>query len=203
MGTVESPGPRPTESNRFAKRSAERRRPAAGSATHNDAKPARMFRETRRRRRAPLRATVSAAGAVAGDLVARRGRRPCRRSGDARRPTNGIDTSWSQRSRARRLSPAPSAPSTRATGSSARSQVPQRPVGRAVEAEDPDAGSLHRAQGGGQPADDRHRQVLDRAGRRLRDRRRDVDGAVPGQHHAGDAGALGRAEQRRRGCPGR
>ena len=48
----------------------------------------------------------------------------------------------------------------------------------------------------GQATDERHRQVLDGPGGRLGDRRGDVDGAVPGQHDAGRAGALGRAQQR-------
>ena len=75
-------------------------------------------------------------------------------------------------------------------------QLVHRGVARGVQADHPDAGCLHRLDRRRQSADERHRQVLHRARRGLGDRRGHVHGPVLGQHHPGDPGALGDAQQR-------
>ena len=105
-------------------------------------------------------------------------------------------TTSSQRSRTAGTGPGPR-PRARGTPARRRRARSQRDVvGRAVEARRPTRpASRRRARAVGQPADHGDRQVLDGAGRRLGDRRGDVDGPVPGQDDAGHAGALGRAQE--------
>ena len=69
-------------------------------------------------------------------------------------------------------------------------------LGGVVEADDPDPGVAQPAERGRQPADERHRHVLDRAGRRLGHRRRDVHRPVPRQQHPVDTGAVAVAHDR-------
>ena len=69
-------------------------------------------------------------------------------------------------------------------------------LGGVVEADDPDAGVTQPRQRRRQPGDEGDRHVLDGAGRRLGDGRRDVHGAVAGQEHAVHAGAVAAAHDR-------
>ena len=81
--------------------------------------------------------------------------------------------------------------------------VEQVAVGAVVETDHPDAGVLDASERCGQAADERHRHVLDRAGRGLGNGRRDVHGAMTRQHDTVDAGAVAAAQASRRGCRGR
>ncbi len=106
-----------------------------------------------------------------------------------------MDTTASHRWRARRESPAPSAPSTRAIGPSAAGRSQSEVVAPGVEADQPAAQVTQPRQRRGQPTHHAEAQVLHRARRGLGDGGRDVDRPVPWQHHAGRTGTLRRAQE--------
>ena len=151
MGTVESPGPRPTESNRFAKRH-HRARPADVSRRATNARPHQRFRHAHATAGVSRNVTTGPAGraaprvsrgAVAGDLVDAEG-------------AGGADVQGRQAAHQRdrhqlvaalageAAEPGALGAEDQGHGFVGEVHVPQRSIGRAVEAEDPDAGVLHR-----------------------------------------------------------
>ena len=114
---------------------------------------------------------------------------------ELRRPSIGMLTIRSQRSRTSRDRPAPSAPSTRQMPSTARS--PSSNSDRSAASSRPTTqmpASRQRAERGRQPGHDGDRHVLDGPRRGLGDGRRDVHGTMAWHHHAVDPGAVAAAD---------